>query len=53
MPPGLATFAIDRPGAINAALFAATVISAHESEVWKKLRQLREAQVARVRAMKI
>lgn len=53
MSPGLATFAIDRPGAINAALFAATVISPHESEVWTKLHQMRDAQVKRVRAMKV
>lgn len=53
MPPGVATFAVGRPGAINAALFAATVISEHESDVWKKLRNIREEQVARVRAMRI
>lgn len=53
MPPRLATFAIGRPGAINAALFAATIISERESEVWIKLRQMRRQQVEKVRNMKI
>ncbi len=53
MPPGVATFAVGRPGAINAALFAATVISAPDSDVWQQLRQLRAAQLQRVRAMAI
>jgi 5-(carboxyamino)imidazole ribonucleotide mutase len=53
MPPGVAMFAIGKPGAINAALFAATIISEHTSEVWKKLQQMRTDAVARVRAMKI
>jgi 5-(carboxyamino)imidazole ribonucleotide mutase len=53
MPPGLATFAIDKPGAINAALFAATVISAPSSRTWKRLQQMRAEQVERVRDMKI
>jgi len=41
------------PGSINAALFAATIISKQDSDVWKKLRQMRKEQVERVRAMKI
>jgi 5-(carboxyamino)imidazole ribonucleotide mutase len=53
LPPGVATFALGKPGAINAALFAATIISEHESEVWKKLHDLRADQVKRVKAMKI
>ena len=53
MPPGLATFAVGRPGAINAALFAATIISERDSEVWQNLRRMRDEQVQKVRAMKI
>ncbi len=53
MPPGVATFAVSKPGAINAALFAATIISEHDSGVWRKLHQMRKEQVLRVRAMKI
>ena len=53
MPPGVATFAVGKPGAINAALFAATIISEHQSEVWKKLHQMRDNQVKRVTAMKV
>ena len=53
MPPGLATFAIDKPGAINAALFAATAISAPASRTWKLLRRMRAEQIERVRAMTI
>jgi 5-(carboxyamino)imidazole ribonucleotide mutase len=53
MPSGLATFAIGKPGAINAALFAATVISGRGTDVWEGLRKLRKEQEARVRAMKV
>jgi 5-(carboxyamino)imidazole ribonucleotide mutase len=53
MPPGVATFAIGRPGAINAALFAATIITERNSGVWKGLKRMRSQQVRRVRAMKI
>jgi 5-(carboxyamino)imidazole ribonucleotide mutase len=53
MPPGVATFAIGRPGAINAALFAATILSGRGTEVWGGLQRMRDAQVARVKAMKI
>ncbi len=53
MPPGVATFALNKPGAINAALFAATILSDHDSDVWKKLHQMRKDQVTRVMAMKI
>jgi 5-(carboxyamino)imidazole ribonucleotide mutase len=53
MPPGVATFAIGKPGAINAALFAATIVSEHQSEVWKKLHDMRADQVKRVRAMTV
>jgi 5-(carboxyamino)imidazole ribonucleotide mutase len=51
MPSGLATFAVDKPGAINAALFAATIISPRGSKVWEKLGQMRVEQINRVRAM--
>jgi 5-(carboxyamino)imidazole ribonucleotide mutase len=53
MPPGLAAFAIGKPGAVNAALFAATIISERQSDVWKKLHQMREDQVKRVRGMTV
>ncbi len=53
MPPGLATFAIGKPGAINAALFAATIISEHQSPVWQQLHQMRADQEKRVRAMQV
>jgi len=53
MPPGVATFAVDRPGAINAALFAATIVSDRDSDVWTNLRRMRKEQAERVRAMKI
>jgi 5-(carboxyamino)imidazole ribonucleotide mutase len=51
LPPGVATFAVGRPGAINAALFAATVISELDSEVWKNLRRMRKEQEQRVLEM--
>ena len=51
MPPGVATFAVGKPGAINAALFAATIISGRGSSMWDKLRQMRDDQVKRVKAM--
>ena len=53
MPPGAATFAIGRPGAINAALFAATILSPPGSEVRERLLAMREQQKIRVRAMKL
>jgi 5-(carboxyamino)imidazole ribonucleotide mutase len=53
MPSGIATFAIGRAGAINAALFAATILSAPGSETWKALDRKRKEQIARVLAMKI
>ena len=53
MPPGVATFAVGRPGAINAALFAAKMIFGHDSAVWENLRQMRVELEKRVRAMKI
>jgi len=53
MPSGVATFAIGKAGAINAALFAATIFSAPGSAVRKKLKKMRREQVQRVLAMKI
>lgn len=53
MPSGTATFAIGRAGAINAALFAATILSAPGSKVRDRLHEMRKEQVDRVRAMKI
>jgi 5-(carboxyamino)imidazole ribonucleotide mutase len=53
MPARLATFAVNRPGAINAALFAATIISERGTEVRKRLHERRVAQVKRVEDMKI
>ena len=51
MPPCLATFAVGKPGAINAALFAATIISERGSPVWKGLDEMREKQKERVLKM--
>ncbi len=53
MPCGLATFAIGKPGAINAALFAAAIISGRGSDVWKTLQKLRDEQVKKVQAMTV
>lgn len=53
MPPRVATFAVGRPGAINAALFAATIISERGSDVWKNFQQIRDEQTERVLNMKI
>jgi 5-(carboxyamino)imidazole ribonucleotide mutase len=53
LQPGLATFAVGRPGAINAALFAATIISGLGTKVWAALRQMRAEQTQRVRNMKL
>jgi 5-(carboxyamino)imidazole ribonucleotide mutase len=53
MPPGVATFAVGRPGAINAALFAATILSGPGTEVWENLDRKRREQEKKVRDMKI
>lgn len=53
MPSGLATFAIGKPGAINAALFAAAITSGHGSVVRETLRRKRAEQEIRVRAMTV
>ncbi len=50
MPSGIpvATFAIGRPGAKNAALFAAAILARSDSSVREKLVKFREAQAAAV-----
>jgi 5-(carboxyamino)imidazole ribonucleotide mutase len=53
MPSGVATFAIGRAGAINAALFAATILSLPGSKTRKALERKREEQIKRVLAMTI
>ena len=53
MPSGVAAFAIGRAGAINAALFAATILSSPSSKVRTRLREMRREHGERVRAMKI
>jgi 5-(carboxyamino)imidazole ribonucleotide mutase len=53
MPSGIATFAIGRAGAINAALFVATILSPTISKVRSRLQERRDEQVRRVREMKI
>jgi 5-(carboxyamino)imidazole ribonucleotide mutase len=52
MPAGVpvATFAIGKPGAINAALFAANVVAASRPEIRERLRQHRDALSADVLA---
>jgi 5-(carboxyamino)imidazole ribonucleotide mutase len=50
MPPGVATFAIGRPGAINAALFAATFLSSPGSPLRNRLKKIRQELVLRARA---
>jgi 5-(carboxyamino)imidazole ribonucleotide mutase len=50
MPGGIpvATFAIGRPGATNAALFAAAILARSDASVREKLVKFREAQAAAV-----
>jgi len=48
MPDGVATFAVNRAGAINAALFAASILSAPGSETRKALQARRDEQVRKV-----
>jgi 5-(carboxyamino)imidazole ribonucleotide mutase len=52
MPGGIpvATFAIGKPGAINAALFAASLLAADHPEIDRRLAGWREQQTARVLA---
>ncbi len=55
MPRGVpvATFAIGEGGAVNAALFAASLLAVSDPALSAKLRDLRTAQEAKVRAMKL
>ena len=55
MPRGVpvATFAIGEAGAVNAALFAAALLAVSDPSLSAKLRDLRSAQEAKVRAMKL
>jgi 5-(carboxyamino)imidazole ribonucleotide mutase len=50
MPGGVpvATFAIGKPGAINAALFAVSVLSAKRADLARRLEQFRAEQTERV-----
>jgi 5-(carboxyamino)imidazole ribonucleotide mutase len=52
MPAGIpvATFAIGKAGAINAALFAAAILAGRHPEIGAALQRYREAQTARVLA---
>jgi 5-(carboxyamino)imidazole ribonucleotide mutase len=55
MPRGapVATFAIGEAGAVNAALFAASLLAVSDQALSAKLRDLRSAQEVKVRAMKL
>ena len=55
MPKGVpvATFAIGEAGAVNAGLFAASVIAEHDSKVRDKLNEYRKHQVTTVINMKL
>jgi 5-(carboxyamino)imidazole ribonucleotide mutase len=51
MPSGVATFAVNRAGAVNAALFAANILSGAGSEVRNQLKQMQKEQRERVEEM--
>jgi 5-(carboxyamino)imidazole ribonucleotide mutase len=55
MPKGIpvATFAIGETGAANAALFAVALLAATDRKLAEKLAEFREAQTAKVLAMKL
>jgi 5-(carboxyamino)imidazole ribonucleotide mutase len=50
MPGGIpvATFAIGKPGAVNAALFAVAILAAKRPELQKRLVEFRAEQAAKV-----
>ena len=52
MPGGIpvATLAIGKPGAVNAALFAVSILANNRPELREKLHRFREAQEAKIRA---
>lgn len=51
LPAGVAAFAVNRPGAINAALFAANILGGPGSETRRRLKQMQEEHLERVQAM--
>lgn len=55
MPGGIpvATLAIGKPGAVNAALFAVAILANSRPELRKKLHEFRDAQEAKIRATKL
>lgn len=55
MPGGIpvATLAIGKPGAVNAALFAVAILANSRPELRKKLHEFREAQEEKIRATKL
>ena len=55
MPGGIpvATLAIGKPGAVNAALFAVAILANSRPELRKKLHEFREAQEAKIRETKL
>jgi len=55
MPKGVpvATFAIGEAGAVNAALFAASLLALHDSAIARRLQDFRQAQVEAVKEMKL
>ncbi len=55
MPGGIptATFAIGKPGAINAALFAVAMLANHDQDLARKLAAFRDKQSAAVMAAKL
>jgi len=55
MPGGIpvATLAIGKPGAVNAALFAVAILANSRPELRKKLHEFREAQEAKIRDTKL
>jgi 5-(carboxyamino)imidazole ribonucleotide mutase len=55
MPGGVpvATFAIGKPGAINAALFAVSILAGKRPELAERLRQFRDEQTRRVLGEKL
>jgi 5-(carboxyamino)imidazole ribonucleotide mutase len=55
MPGGVpvATFAIGKPGAINAALFAASLLAQSDAKTQQAWKKFRAAQTAKVRKSKL
>jgi 5-(carboxyamino)imidazole ribonucleotide mutase len=55
MPGGIpvATFAIGKPGAVNAALFAVAILAGRRPELGRKLEAFRQEQAARVLSEKL